>query len=139
MTADREELTDRRDEALRDLVELERQVEAGEIPGTTAEHIRGDYERAVADALAALERAERSAGPSTTVRRRSRGTVIVYVITAAVALIALIVVLPNAIGARPPGGAVTGNELLQTATTVPPTSAPGMPSSGAGSTGRNGR
>lgn len=123
MNSDPEALDRRRDEALRDLVELERQVEAGEIPPASAQRIRGEYERAVGDAMAAAERAERN-GDHSTARSWSRGTVIAYLVAAAIGLIALIIVLPGAISARPPGSTVTGDDLVQTTTMTPPGSSP---------------
>ena len=52
---DRQRLEDRRDIALRDLTELEEQVEAGEIDPDTAESLRVNYQAELAEVTAQLE------------------------------------------------------------------------------------
>ncbi|MDA3644077.1 tetratricopeptide repeat protein [Saccharopolyspora indica] len=110
------ELEQRRDEALADLIDLERQVEEGEIPRQVGERLRADYERRAAAALNALEspRPEK-ARPV----RRSRTVPALYALAAVVAVTAAVLVLPNFVGARPENGFVTGNEAV-----APPPSAP---------------
>lgn len=100
-----------RDQALRDIVELERQADEEEIPAVVAQRLRREYEVRAADAIRSLE--------ASAARRRPaarRGPVVAYVLAAAVALFAVVVVLPGQLGERPTGGAVSGNEAL-----APPT------------------
>jgi hypothetical protein len=108
---DAERARRQRDLALRDIVELERQVVDEEIPVAVAERLRQEYEVRAADAI-------RSLGTSSERKRPAgrRGPVIAYVIAAVVALVAVAVVLPGQLGERPAGGTVSGNEAL-----APPT------------------
>ncbi|SDN17821.1 hypothetical protein SAMN04488074_13813 [Lentzea albidocapillata subsp. violacea] len=109
MTEDVERIEGRRDQALRDIVDLERQVDAGEIPPAVAQRLRDEYEAVAAAAIRQLESpATRRARP-----RGRRGPVVAYVVAAVVALFAVVVLLPGQLGDRPAGGAVSGNEVLQ--------------------------
>lgn len=109
---DRPRLEQERDQALRDLVDLERQVAEGEIPGELAGRLRQQYERRAAEALALLETEADSPEPvSPTPRRGTRARWAAYAIAVAVALFAAFL-LPGYLGERPIGGAVTGNEAL---------------------------
>lgn len=117
MTGDEtERLQELADQALRDIVELDRQVAHGEIPAATGAQLRDRYEATAARALAALEPAEEPV-PSATPRRprRSRARVAAYVLTALAAMVAAAVLLPQSVGERPEGGFVTGNEIGQPA------------------------
>lgn len=128
MTLALETLRQSRDQALRDLIEFDQQVADGEIPATVAVRVRRDYERAAADALAALDHAERSNSARGRATRRPTGKTVLYLAAIAVALLAVAVLLPRSIDSRPPGGAVTGNEVLQTPTVTP--TAPFVPPGG---------
>ena len=102
----------RRSRALLDLVDLDRQVAAGELTEDEAEPLRHRYERAAADAMAELT-AVRQEQPSESRRGRPRMR-LVYGAAVAVAAIA-VVLLPRFVGGRPPGGFATGNEVRGTA------------------------
>lgn len=107
----REELTERRDRALRDLVELQRQQHEGEISDSAAARLRDRYELEAAAALAALDSLQNDG--STLVRssrRPSRATIAAYTLTGIAAAVAL-AALPGNVGRRPSGGFVTGNML----------------------------
>ena len=116
---DRELLEQRRDQALRDIVDLERQVADREIPDVVAEELRRRYEATAAGAIDALDAA---AEPDPVPGRSSRSRRVVYLV-AAVAAVAAAVLLPGYVSTRPPGGAVSGNEVLapDTAVTTPTT------------------
>lgn len=116
MSSERELLEQQRDQALTDLVDLERQVAEREIPDTTAEKLRRQYEVAAARAIEALETQpvdQPKATPQTS--RRSRGRLAVYLLTTAAAVFAAVVLLPQYVAERPDGGSVTGNEVVQAA------------------------
>lgn len=108
MSSDRSELEYRRDEALADLVDLERQVEAGEIPRAVGDRLRQDYERRAAAALNALGSSR--SGMAQAPAKKSRTVLALYALAALVAIVAVVVVLPNFVGTRPENGFVTGNE-----------------------------
>ncbi|MDX8143206.1 hypothetical protein SK854_13850 [Lentzea sp. BCCO 10_0061] len=109
MTEDVERIEERRDQALRDIVDLERQVEAGEIPPAAAQRLRDEYEAVAAAAIRQLE----SPVARRARRQGRRGPAIAYVVAAVVALFVVVVLLPDQLGERPAGGAVSGNEVLQ--------------------------
>ncbi len=130
MSLDRE-LLEQRDQALRDLLDLDRQVSEGEIPAAVAESLRRRYEADAAraiDALAQQREAEEQEVEHETAarpRRRPRGRSLAYMVTATVAVFALAVLLPQYVADRPDGGFVTGNEAAQpvpspTGTAPPP-------------------
>lgn len=119
MNAAREELVERRQQALQDLVELDRQVQAGEVAEATADRLRARYEVEAADAISALDRLEEPSGegPSTDDAdgdgRRgasSRRRWAAIAIAAVVVVAAGGVLLARSLDPRPSGGAVTGNE-----------------------------
>lgn len=112
MSTDREHLEEARDQALRDLVELDHQVAGGEIPPGTAAELRRRYEATAVRALAALDA---PAQPATTVTRArpSRARIVAYALTALAAVLAAAVLLPRYAGQRSAGGFVTGNEVTQ--------------------------
>ncbi|NBH03445.1 hypothetical protein [Amycolatopsis sp. SID8362] len=56
----RQQLAEERDQAFRDIVALDAQVDAGEIPPKTAARLRAGYERAAAEAMKGLLRAEQA-------------------------------------------------------------------------------
>lgn len=114
----RNRLEQRRDQALRDLRELEDQVQAGEVLPGAAEELRRRYERTAAESIALLEAEQDSPGRPSAERRPS-GRVALYAAGAAVAVVALAVVLPPALQDRPAGGFVTGNEMLKPSGTTP--------------------
>ncbi len=110
MTAEEE-----RDQALRDILALEAQVEAGEIPPDAARRLRAEYEQAAADALNRLdEPVEPVARQRRT--REARTRAIAYLVTLVAAGIAAVVVLPAAVQQRPQNGFVTGNEVMPSST-----------------------
>lgn len=117
MTGERERLEQERDQALRDLVDLERQVDEGEIPPEVAAELRAGYERTAATALAQLAEATPAGeGPDpATERPSSRARWATYALALAVAAFAAVVLLPTYLGERTPGGAVTGNEVFGSA------------------------
>lgn len=114
MTDERERLEQERDQALRDLVDLERQVTAGEIPESVAAELHAEYSRVAASALARLEvPAAPSRPPKRVTDRRASGVRwAAYGLALTVAALAAVVLLPGNLVERIAGGAVTGNEAL---------------------------
>ena len=110
----RAQLERQRDQALRDLLELEQQVRTGDVPPRPAAELRRRYERAAAEALALLDGSEpaEEAGSSRQ-RRVVTWRAVVYGAGALAAVVALGVVLPPTLQDRPVGGFVTGNEVSQ--------------------------
>lgn len=118
MTAERGQHLERRDQALRDLVELDRQVLVGELSASDARRLRGGYEREVAAALAGLDRLEAhvAANPAHVAKgrgRRGRFSRLGLYAAGLVAVAVAILLLPGNVLDRPLGGFVTGNEALQ--------------------------
>lgn len=114
MTAERMRLEELRDQALRDLVELDRQIADGEIPPDAAAGLRRRYEATAARTLAALDATAQAPSTGTPTRRRpSRARVVAYALTALAAVVAAAVLLPQYLAQRPVGGFVTGNEVSQ--------------------------
>lgn len=118
---DRGLLEDRRRQALRDLRDVERQVEAGELDAGTAEHLTRVYEAEVvraAEAIAALTIAalngppaddtDGGGPPGTTGPGRSRRRVLVGAGTMLLACGLVAFLVTRALQPRPPGGYVTG-------------------------------
>ncbi|MDT0275571.1 tetratricopeptide repeat protein [Blastococcus goldschmidtiae] len=109
----REELEERRDHALRDLDELERQHAEGELTDADVARLRPRYEAEAAAAIRELEAPEPE--PSPDAARAGRGAVrarrAAYLVTLAAAVVAATVLLPQSVLDRPAGGFVTGNEL----------------------------
>ena len=125
MSADTERLEQQRDQALRDLVDLDRQVAAGELPTDVADPLRAGYERAAAAAIAGLsEPMDEPSPPAAAAEPRSRARWLAYALAAAAAVFAAAVLLPTYLGERQ-GGAVTGNEVFDAA---PPDSPDGQAS-----------
>ena len=116
----------RRSRALQDLVDLDRQVAAGELTEDEAEPLRHRYERAAADAMAEMTPAVQKEQPPQSGGGRSRVRVVCGV-AAAVAVAAIaVLLLPRFVGGRPQGGFATGNEVRGTASASPvPSTAPG--------------
>ncbi|MDV6011852.1 tetratricopeptide repeat protein [Haloechinothrix sp. LS1_15] len=116
MSTGDEPLRERRDQALRDLVDLEAQIERGEIPAERAAELRRRYEAEAVASLDALESA--SASPAEAAsrsggRRRIPPTrYLPYLAAALVALLAGAVLLPQYVDSRPEGGFITGNEPI---------------------------
>lgn len=121
---------ERRDQALADLVDVDRQEAAGELPPEVADRLRAQYEAVAAASITALreERKEPAeadpsgAQPGPGVPPAARGRrwrLALYAATAAGALVAAAVLLPGYLGARPPGGFVSGNEPLAQASATP--------------------
>ncbi|WP_219418038.1 tetratricopeptide repeat protein [Pseudonocardia nigra] len=104
------------DQAVRDIVELDVQVAAGEVTEDVAQPLRRHYENLAGRALEALD-AEMDADatdPSTS-GSRSRHPLawaLAYALAGA-ALVAAVILLPASVVERPAGGFVTGNEAVQ--------------------------
>lgn len=110
MTGARAMLEDRRDQALQDLIELDKQVQAGEIDDVDATALRGVYRADAARALRAINDATapapESEGPG---RPRLRRRLVIGVAVILVALVGTALLLPRYLDQRPDGGFVTGN------------------------------
>lgn len=109
----RTRLLERRDQALDDILELERQVEAGEIDLADAARLRGRYEAEAADAirtLDALDDDEPAGATGRSPRRVAAGAAIVAGIAVLVTF-----ALVNAVEPRPEGGFVTGGVAAEVA------------------------
>lgn len=104
--------TEQRDQALRDLVDLERQVGAGELGEQSAARLRAQYEAQAATALAQLERPAAADSPVAKDQARRRGTTTAYVLAGVAALVAA-ALLPTSLLDRPKGGFVSGNEVAE--------------------------
>lgn len=102
-SARRTRLEERRDQALRDLAELRRQIEEGEIDRRQADRLRARYEADAADAMGDLDRLSDAPVAGRSPRRMLIGSGI-FVGVAALVTIALV----NAVEPRPEGGFVTG-------------------------------
>jgi tetratricopeptide (TPR) repeat protein len=111
VSAQRARLQELADQALRDLVELDRQVADGEIPDAAAAGLRDRYEATAAHALAALDTVDEHSPSEPRKPRRSRGRVAAYVLAAMAAVVAAAVLLPLSVAERSEGGFVTGNEI----------------------------
>lgn len=116
MNPDRERLEELRDLALRDLVDVDRQVAAGELSPDDADGLRRQYER---EALAALDGMQAAvAGPGTTSATEKpravllTGRRVLYAAGIVLAALAVFLVQRDLLD-RPPGGLVSGNEMLQ--------------------------
>lgn len=124
MTVSREQLADERDQAFRDIIALEAQVDAGEVPPEAAARLRAEYEQTAAEAMKRLLQADDTPAP----RRSSWTRAAIYLATVVLAGVAAIIVLPGAVAQRPQNGFVTGNEMLPAATT--PSLPPGIGAAG---------
>lgn len=125
MNPDRERLEELRDLALRDLVDVDRQVAAGELSPDDADELRCRYEREALTALNGIrampitaEPAAAAAGSGATAGRPWTAFVTsrraLYAVGIALAVFAAFLVQRNMLD-RPAGGLVTGNEMLQPA------------------------
>ncbi len=124
---------ERRDQALADLVDVDRQEAVGELPPEVADRLRAQYEAVAAAAITALrEQREEREGPAAgdpsgeapgpgapPAPRGRRWRLALYAATAAGALVAAAVLLPGYLGTRPVGGFVSGNEPLAQASATP--------------------
>lgn len=114
MNTDRETLEQQRDQALADLVDLDRQVADNEIPRDVADQLRRRYETSAAHAIEALDEdpplEQQDTDPAP---RRSLTRIAAYLVAAAIAVVAAVVVLPQYLAPRPDDGFVTGNEAAQ--------------------------
>ncbi|MHB1235591.1 MAG: tetratricopeptide repeat protein [Microbacteriaceae bacterium] len=129
-------LEQRRDQALRDLVELTEQRRRGELSTDVEAGLRRSYEQEAAAAIAALDRLPMAEEPVETRRRLGNAGVrlplrlhprqLLYAL-GALALVVAAVIVPGYVLGRPAGGFVTGNEALQGSSRTrgtDPTSAP---------------
>ena len=118
MTPDQTRLEEARDLALRDLVDVDRQVAAGELSPEYADELRRRYEHEALTALDGLKAvADEPGDPVATRKPRAAlltGRRILYTAGVALALLSAFLVQRGLID-RPPGGLVTGNEMLQSA------------------------
>jgi tetratricopeptide (TPR) repeat protein len=108
------------DQAVRDLVELDAQVAAGEITAEAARPLRNRYEALAARALEALDSHASTDDPAPVRRKPPRAWTLAYVLAGVTALVAALVLLPASMIDRPAGGFVTGNEAVQQAGAAPP-------------------
>ncbi len=115
MNVERARPEELRDQALRDLVELDRQVADREIPPDAAVALRRRYEATAARALAALDAAPSTTTATRTRSRLSQARIVAYALTALAAVVAAVVLLPQFVAQRPASGFVTGNEVTQAA------------------------
>lgn len=122
MTRTPVEWTERRDQALRDLIDLERQVDAGELSPEVAGRLRQRYEVDAARTLAASAEAvppgsgghdpaaaEAAAAHDKSRRRLWRTALYAFGLAAVAAAVLLV---PKFVGDRPANGFVTGNEVM---------------------------
>lgn len=120
MTARQERLRELADQAVRDIVELDAQVAAGEISDDVARSLRDRYESLAGRALEALD-ADADDPPDPQPRsRRPRAWTLAYAVAGLTALVAAVVLLPATVVDRPLGGFVTGNETVQQEDAAPP-------------------
>ncbi|WP_458040880.1 MULTISPECIES: tetratricopeptide repeat protein [Bacteria] len=136
MSGGRQALEQRRDQALRDLLELEQQVDRGELSPETETSLRSTYESEAARAIAEIERLsahdsgetydsepgeDRESGEDlgeADELRASRGRqllqprILLYSL-GLLSVVAAVLLLPGNLLDRPEGGFVTGNEALQ--------------------------
>jgi tetratricopeptide (TPR) repeat protein len=110
------------DQAVRDIVELDAQVDAGEVPPEAAQPLRRRYESLAGRALEALDTdaAADTPEPARAEPGRPRTWTLVYALAGVAALVTAVVLLPASVLDRPPGGFVTGNEAVQGADGDPP-------------------
>jgi tetratricopeptide (TPR) repeat protein len=122
VTGDRLDLQARRDRALEDLLDLDRQEASGELTEKAATQLRARYQ---AEALAAIRRLEenRTASPDgdqagliaqrdATSTRRLQPRHALYAASLALAVVTAFVLWDNLLE-RPEGGLVSGNEVVQ--------------------------
>lgn len=103
------------DQAVRDIVELDAQVDAGEVAEDVARPLRRRYESLAGRALEALE-ADGDGGGEAESGKSGPGRPLPWMLAYALAgigLVAAIVLLPASVLERPAGGFVTGNEAVQ--------------------------
>ncbi|MBN9098027.1 MULTISPECIES: cytochrome C biosynthesis protein [unclassified Pseudonocardia] len=119
----RAQLHELADQAVRDIVELDAQVAAGEIPAAAAEPLRHRYEATADQALRALDAGagagHEPAAPVEPARPGRRAWTLAYSLAGVAVLVAGLVLLPDSVLTRPTGGFVTGNEVM-TASGAPP-------------------
>lgn len=122
MTGDRLDLQARRDRALEDLLDLDRQEASGELTEKDANQLRARYQ---AEALAAIRRleedrtaspggdeADRAARRDATTTRRLQPRHALYAACLALIVVTAFVLWDNLLE-RPEGGLVSGNEVVQ--------------------------
>ncbi|MFJ8819985.1 hypothetical protein [Amycolatopsis thermoflava] len=130
MSLERELAEEERDQAVRDLIALDEQIRAGEVPPGPAQLLRSEYERAAADALAQLDSLPAQPSGSRRARRGARTRALAYLGTVLLAAVAALVILPDSVQQRPQNGFVTGNEVMQSTSGMPmpmPSAAPSLP------------
>lgn len=127
---DRDALAARRDQALGDLLDVDRQVALGELSESDAVPLRARYQREALAAIAALESETGGLDEKPDGVRRVRTRHALYAAGVVVAVAAALLVPRYALD-RPEGGLVSGNEVLQQPSDTPRPSLPN-PSSGAG-------
>ncbi len=116
------DLEQRRDQALRDLLDVEQQLQQGELTPGAAADLRHRYEVEAATAISAIAARSKvgdgaqdaTPGSSTTAARprRPTGRLILYAVGIA-ASVAVAVMVPTFVVNRPPAGLVTGIEVTQ--------------------------
>lgn len=120
-TAQQRELEHRRDAALRDLLELDRQAREGELTPEAEDALRRSYRWEAAAAIAALDRlavqkettSDPDVLPALAPQSRARQPRVLLYGAGFLAVLAAGLLLPGSVLDRPEGGFVTGNEALQ--------------------------
>ncbi|MHA6631408.1 tetratricopeptide repeat protein [Pseudonocardia sichuanensis] len=113
MTGRQAQLRQLADQAVRDIVELDAQVAAGEISEADARALRRGYETTAGRALEMVDALGTDGEAAAVPRSRPRGWSLAYLLAGVVALVAAVVLLPTSVLQRPAGGFVTGNEAVQ--------------------------
>lgn len=126
----RAQLLEQRDQALRDLADIDRQAAAGELSERSAQRLRARYEAQAAVAIARLDSTQGQA-PRPRPQPGRRGGTAAYLLAGAAAL-AAIFLLPGALLDRPEGGFVSGNEVQEAAVPAKPAPRIGPPTGVAG-------
>jgi cytochrome c-type biogenesis protein CcmH/NrfG len=112
MTEGHSDFEGQRDQALRDLVEVDRQLSDGELSEQDAEVLRARYEGEALMALRRLTSLDTTSAATARARRpRLQPRLALYVLGLALAATAAILV-PGYVSDRPAGGLVTGNEAM---------------------------
>ena len=120
-TADQARLEEQRGDALRDLAEVDAQVDAGEIDPAVAVRLRAVYREEADRAELELERLRREEGePARDPAGRSRTRLVAGGAVLVAAAAAVVVLAVNAVEPRPAGGTVTGGVAADVASGAGP-------------------
>lgn len=133
MNPDRDRLEELRDLALRDILDVDQQVEAGELSQEEANELRREYEHQALDALNRLRALSATTEPASATdsddsddvtqahswRAVVTGRRVLYALGISLTVSAAFLVQDSLLD-RPAGGLVTGNEVLQPAPSSSP-------------------